>query len=233
MQFNLTLMLDFVFPYSTLYLIFSGILIGIIVSAPMGPVGVLCVQRTLNKGRWYGFVTGVGAACSDFFYALITGFGMSFVNDLISNERNLFLLQLAGSVLLLLFGIYSFKANPKKNLRPASTKKGSLWHNFWTGFLVTFSNPLIIFMFIALFARFAFVVSDHIVPIMLGFAAIVGGALLWWFVLTMAIDRLRTYFDVRGLRLLNRTIGLVVIIASLYGFATTFFGIQHLSIIPH
>ena len=58
--------------------IFKGLLIGIISSAPMGPVGILCIQRTLNKGRWYGFVTGIGAAISDTIYALIVGLGMSF-----------------------------------------------------------------------------------------------------------------------------------------------------------
>lgn len=66
-----------------LELILKGLLIGIIASAPMGPVGILCIQRTLNKGRWYGFVTGVGAAASDIIYALITGLGMSFVMDFI------------------------------------------------------------------------------------------------------------------------------------------------------
>ena len=59
--------------------IFKGLLIGIIASAPMGPVGILCIQRTLNKGRWYGFITGVGAAISDFIYALMVGLGMSFI----------------------------------------------------------------------------------------------------------------------------------------------------------
>ena len=68
--------------------IFKGILIGIIASAPMGPVGVLCVQRTLNKGRWYGFVTGVGAAVSDIFYAGVTGLGMSLVVDFVNNKNN-------------------------------------------------------------------------------------------------------------------------------------------------
>lgn len=79
--------MPFPFHIDILDLIFKGILIGIFVSAPMGPVGILCVQRTLNKGRWYGFVTGVGAAISDIIYALITGFGMSFVMDLITNPK--------------------------------------------------------------------------------------------------------------------------------------------------
>ena len=64
-----------------LELILKGIIIGIIASAPMGPVGILCIQRTLKKGRWYGFVTGIGASLSDIIYALITGLGMSFVME--------------------------------------------------------------------------------------------------------------------------------------------------------
>ena len=80
----------FPFQIDILALILKGVLIGIIASAPMGPVGVLCIQRTLNKGRWYGFVTGIGAAVSDIIYALLSGLGMSFVMDLITNPTNKF-----------------------------------------------------------------------------------------------------------------------------------------------
>ena len=79
----------------------KGFIIGVVVSAPLGPVGVLCIQRTLNKGRWYGFVTGLGASLSDIAYALLTGYGMSFVFDYIN--KNIFYLQLLGSIMLLLF----------------------------------------------------------------------------------------------------------------------------------
>ena len=65
-------------------LLVKGLIVGVVVSAPLGPVGVLCIQRTLNKGRWYGFVTGLGAALSDIGYALITGYGMSFMDDFLA-----------------------------------------------------------------------------------------------------------------------------------------------------
>ena len=67
-------------------LLVKGLIVGVVVSAPLGPVGVLCIQRTLNKGRWYGFVTGLGAALSDIGYALITGYGMSFMDDFLAKE---------------------------------------------------------------------------------------------------------------------------------------------------
>lgn len=139
-------------PVSTLDIILKGLLIGIVASAPMGPVGVLCIQRTLNKGRWFGFVTGIGAALSDIVYALITGFGMSFVVEFIENKTNMFYLQLIGSIMLFFFGLYTYRSNPAESIRPASQNKGTLIHNFVTAFFVTFSNPLIIFLFVALFA---------------------------------------------------------------------------------
>ena len=108
--------MPFPFHINILDLLCKGVLIGILVSAPMGPVGVLCVQRTLNKGRWFGFVTGIGACLSDFIYALITGLGMSFVMDFISNSHYIYILQISASVILMLFGLYSFRSNPMKNV---------------------------------------------------------------------------------------------------------------------
>lgn len=204
------------FPiYNIVDLIFKGMLIGMIASAPMGPVGVLCVQRTLNKGRWYGFMTGIGAAVSDIIYAGITGFGMSFVTDFVNDAQNKFYLQIAGSILLLAFGIYTWRSDPTKNIHKSGQQKGSLWYNAWTAFLVTFSNPLIIFLFMGLFAQFAFVFPDHPFEMVIGFASIVGGALLWWFGLTWLVDKVRVFFDDNGIKIINQIIGAVVIIFSL------------------
>lgn len=204
------------FPiYSIVDLMFKGMLIGMIASAPMGPVGVLCVQRTLNKGRWFGFVTGIGAAVSDIIYAGITGFGMSFVMDFVNDDQNKFYLQIVGSVVLLVFGIYTWRSNPTKNMHQSGKQRGTLWYNTWTAFLVTFSNPLIIFLFMGLFAQFAFVIPDHPFEMVVGFASIVGGALLWWFGLTWLVDKVRIFFNETGIKIINQIIGAVVIIFSL------------------
>ena len=213
-------------PVSTIDLIIKGLLIGVVASAPMGPVGVLCIQRTLNKGRWYGFVTGVAAAFSDIIYALITGFGMSFVVEFIEDEDNMFYLQLAGSIMLFFFGWYTFRSNPARSIRPTSPRKGTLVHNMVTGFLVTFSNPLIIFLFVALFARFTFVVPDHVLQQSLGYLSIFLRALVWWFVLTYAVDRVRCRFDVQGIYSLNRLFGAVVIAAAMAGIIITLTGLS-------
>lgn len=204
-------------------LLIKGFIIGVVVSAPLGPVGVLCIQRTLNKGRWFGFVTGLGAALSDICYALITDYGMSFMDDLIVKHQ--MFLQVVGSIMLLAFGIYTFRSNPVKALRPVSARKGTYLHNFITAFFVTLSNPLIIFLFIGLFARFSFVMPGSPIGFQLvGFLAIILGALTWWFGITYFVNKVRTRFNVRGIWMLNRIIGIVVIIASVVGIIMTLFG---------
>ena len=191
-------------------IIVKGFIIGVVVSAPLGPVGVLCIQRTLNKGRWYGFVTGLGASLSDIAYALLTGYGMSFVFDYIN--KNIFYLQLLGS-------------NPVQSIRPASSNKGSYFHNFITAFFVTLSNPLIIFLFIGLFARFAFVQPGVVVfEEITGYLAIASGALVWWLGITYFVNKVRTKFNLRGIWILNRVIGSIVMLVSVAGLIYTLLG---------
>ena len=204
-------------------LLVKGLIVGVVVSAPLGPVGVLCIQRTLNKGRWYGFVTGLGAALSDIGYGLITGYGMSFMDEFLA--KNQVLLQIVGSVMLLMFGIYTFRSNPVHSIRPVSSTPGSYLHNFVTAFFVTFSNPLIIFLFIGLFARFSFVMPGSPLGLQLvGYLAIVLGALLWWFGITYFVNKVRTRFNLRGIWILNRVIGVIVMLMSVVGFIYTILG---------
>ena len=208
---------------TVLDLLVKGFIIGVVVSAPLGPVGVLCIQRTLNKGRWYGFVTGLGASLSDIAYALLTGYGMSFMFDFIA--ANQMYLQLLGSVMLLGFGIYTFRSNPVQSLRPVSQNKGTYLHNFITAFFVTLSNPLIIFLFIGLFARFAFVLPGiHIYEQVVGYVAIALGAFTWWFGTTYVVNKVRNRFDLRGIWMINRIIGIVVMVISVVGFILTVSG---------
>ncbi len=204
-------------------LLISGVLVGIIVSAPLGPVGILCIQRTLNKGRWVGFITGIGAAMSDIIYAIITGYGMSFMNDFILKHE--VLLQIVGSILLLLFGIYTYRTDPLKSMHKRSGTTNSYFQNLVTAFFVTLSNPLIIALFIALFARFSFVVPENNIGLQVaGYMAIAAGALLWWFTLTYFINKVRRRFKMKGIRRINRTIGVGVIVASIVGIVLAISG---------
>lgn len=208
---------------STFQLVIKGLIIGIVVSAPMGPTGILCIQRTMNKGREYGLVTGAGAATSDLFYAIITGLGMGFVMDFIEQPENIFWLKVFGSVLLLIFGIHTFRSNPTQKMHAPSGQKGTLLNNYASAFLITFANPLIVFLFIALFAQFTFVVPTNLIGVVCGYLSIIGGAMLWWGGLTYVLTKMKHSFGERGLVLMNRTIGSIVIVASIiYAFSTIF-----------
>lgn len=209
-------------PANTLSLVIKGLIIGLITSAPMGPVGVLVVQRTLNKGRWYGFVTGIGAALSDLIYAFITCLGMSIVMEIIHRPGYMLYLKIGGSLMLFLFGLYTYFAKPAP-FRPPSKNKGTLAHNMFTGFLVTLSNPLIILLFMVLFARFDFIIPEHYIERSLGGIAIVLGAMLWWFTLTIAINKIRSRVNRTTIVRINRIIGIGVMISAILGGIFTLF----------
>lgn len=206
-----------------LYMMWRGIAIGVIISAPMGPVGILCVQRTLEKGRTTGFFTGVGAALSDLFYCLLTGFGLSFIEEFLKANQNI--IQLIGSVLLVVFGVYLFKSNPAGRLKKPGTERSSRGKNVLSGFLFTFSNPLIIFLIIGLFARFNFLLPEITFPqYMAGFLFIFAGALLWWWIVSFFVDKVRAHFNLRSMWLVNKIIGVIILIFALVGIVTAISG---------
>lgn len=213
---NLRLCMTGITIVDMLEMLAKGVLIGILASAPMGPVGVLTVQRTLVKGRWYGFVTGVGAACSDFVYALLTGIFMGFAMSFAESPWAVRWLRLLGSVVLLLFGVYFYVWKPAPAVRP-SGKVGTLAHNMLTGFLVTGSNPLIVVFFLVLFARFGFVPDGHPLHMVAGYAGLIAGALLWWYLLTAVLHRIRNRFSMDKVHLLNRCLGILVMLVAMGG----------------
>ncbi|MPM92994.1 hypothetical protein SDC9_140130 [bioreactor metagenome] len=205
--------------------IVKGFVIGLLVSAPMGPVNMLCVQRTLNRGRWHGFITGIGAMFSDVIYALITLLGMSLAEDFL--RRNEMLIQLIGSVVLFLFGYVVFRTNPLKGWTPsAKIEETYYFRDFISSFFITFSNVAIIFVFITLYARFTFTpVTEGSGYLMAALAAISIGALVWWFFLSSFISRLRRHFNRRGLVILNKAVGSILMIISVIGIVLSAFGV--------
>src|SRR5690554_114691 len=138
-----------------LEIIYKGIIIGIIVSAPMGPIGILCVQRTLNRGRLHGLATGLGAMLSDLIYASATLIGLGFIDDFLNNNQ--LLIQSIGSIVIILFGVALFYTNPMKVVKPKAKIPETRYNqDFATAFFLTLSNLAIIFLFISLFARFQY-----------------------------------------------------------------------------
>lgn len=203
-----------------IYMIWRGIAIGVIISAPMGPVGILCIQRTLDKGRREGLYTGIGAALSDLFYCLMTGFGLSFIEEFL--ERNQNVIQLVGSAVLIGFAIYLFRKNPAKDIKkPTEPSKNSPKKSILAGFLFTFSNPLILFLIIGLFARFNFLLPEiRFYHYIIGFMAIYAGAFGWWWLVTFFVDKVRAHFNLRSMWLINRIIGIIILIFAVVGIVS-------------
>jgi threonine/homoserine/homoserine lactone efflux protein len=197
-------------------LIGKGLIIGVLVSAPMGPVGMLCMQRTLSKGRWYGFCTGLGAMLSDIIYATLTCLAMGFMVGFIETNRTA--LQLAGSILLGLFGCYTYRKNPVKELKTRRDKKISYTYDCITGFLLTFSNVLIVLLYMSLFARLGFVASEYSAWMLMGGIACIGlGAIIWWLGITYFISKMKKWFNIRDIWIVNKIVGTCIITLATIG----------------
>ncbi|MDR2853967.1 MAG: LysE family transporter, partial [Prevotellaceae bacterium] len=154
-----------------LNIIVKGILIGLCISVPLGPIGMLCVQRTLNKGRVHGFVTGLGASASDLLYIIITLFFLSFVRDFLSIHE--FVFQLLGSLLVCFFGCFIFRSNPSVQPKVHERPNSNLFGDSISAFILTLSNPLILFVLISLFARFSFVNNESdLIELIIGIASV-------------------------------------------------------------
>jgi threonine/homoserine/homoserine lactone efflux protein len=204
-------------------ILLKGFLIGILTSIPVGPIAMLCIQKTLNKGRMHGFFSGLGAATSDTTYAMIALFGLSFVMQFI--EQNQLLIQIIGSVVILLFGVYIFSKNPVAVLSKNVSTKESYLQDYLASVLLTLSNPLIVFLFLGLFARFSFLSGTESVFYSLsGILAVFAGASTWWFVLTLVASAFRKKLNLRGLWVINKLTGSIIIILSMGGLILSIMG---------
>ena len=198
--------------------ILKGIFIGLLVSAPMGPIGVLCIQRTLNEGRLHGFISGLGASLSDIVYAIISGLGISFVMDFV--EENHYPLQIAGRFLLLIAGYYIYRSNPAKKLFRQDEKTSPYWKNLVSSFFINLTNIGILFFFIAMFARFNFIDANNSSKNIVGILSIGLGTVIWWLLVSTVVDKVRSKFNPRGLKIFNNILGIILFTIGVVGLIT-------------
>ncbi len=200
-----------------LELFIKGFFIGLSISVPLGPIGMLCIQRTLSGGQKSGIATGLGATASDLIYALITLFFLSFILSFIKTHA--LVIELAVSVIIALFGVYIFRSNPNAQPKPKDRQDTSLFFDFISSFGLTFSNPLIIFVLIALFARLEFVsIEDSVLKQLVGLVFILFGAGFWWFTLTYIVGHFQKKITRKGLKFVNRLSGTIIILIGALGF---------------
>lgn len=197
--------------YDIMYL-FKGMLVGLMVSVPLGPMGVLIIQKTLHKGALSGFVAGMGAATADFCYALVAAFGLGFVVNTI--EAHEVLLQIIGGIFLIGVGLRIYFKNPIRQIRQRRSgrvsKKG-LVGDYLSLFFLTVSNPITVVVFMAVFAGMSVFGDDssRLAALLVVFGVLLGGG-AWWYVLSTLINIFRKKFRLRALITINRVTGMII-----------------------
>jgi len=188
-------------------ILLKGIVIGFLISLPVGPIAVLCIQRTLNMGRIHGIVTGLGAATTDAIYSLFTVSGLSFIlNFLIEEQR---WLRLVGGFFLCYMGVRLFRS--KLAQRAASGGGTSYFSNYISAFLLTLTNPSAFLTFVAVFASFG-VLHINVTHTSAGFlvAGVFVGASLWWLILNSICGVFLKKLDYVKLTWLNKISGIII-----------------------
>ncbi|WP_231727979.1 LysE family translocator [Haloferax profundi] len=185
----------------------QGIVLGVSIAAPVGPIGVLCIQRTLAKGRWSGFVSGLGAASADAVYGAIAGFGITALSSLFLDYQTG--IRLGGGLLLLYLGVQSFRAEPAEAAASTSDVR-TLAQDFGSTFLLTITNPVTILAFVGIFAGVGVGVSGNYQDAGVLVAGVFTGSSLWWFVLSTGVSLFRTRFTRPVMRRVNQLAGVVI-----------------------
>jgi len=191
-------------------LVFKGIIIGLMVSIPLGPIGVLCIQRTLNKGRKSGFVSGLGASAADSLFTLVSGFGISIIISFIRDKQIYF--QVIGGIIIIILGVNIFFTNPIRQIRLQRLSRNKLYEDFLAFFFLTISNPMAIFFFLAMFAGVNITSSGPInfFSIITVVAGVFIGSATWWFLLSFFVSLFRHRFRLKSIWWMNKVAGIAI-----------------------
>ena len=221
-------------PLAYIEILFRGILVGVAASITVGPVAVLCIQRTLSKSRRSGIVSGIGVACADSFMAMIALFFYAMLEHEIQQYSTL--LRIIGGIFVILVGVYIFAQNPVPQIRRNRAGRTSLWQDFASIFGLTIANFIVVIPYIlAFFAVFEISAVDLTRSGLGAFARALftivgffGGAVAWWTFLAFVINLFRRRFRPRHMLTINRVAGLIIGLLGIYTILSTFF-----DILPH
>jgi len=198
-------------------LFLKGLAVGFLIAMPVGPIGVLCIQRTLNKGKLHGIVSGLGAATADAIYSFIAAFGLTVISNFLVKEK--MWLRLIGGIFLCYMGARVYLS--KSQQRTATVDSTSYVKDYVSAFILTFTNPTTFLAFAATFAGLGLVraVEHHVTALLLVAGVFVGSG-LWWFVLSgLAATFLGKLLYSRP-TWLNKVSGIVIIVFGLFVLLT-------------
>ena len=211
-----------------LNILFGGFCVGLASSVTVGPVAVLCIQRTLSKGQLSGLLSGMGIACADTIMAILAFSVYALLKSYIDEYNTL--IQLCGGVFVVIVGIFIFFKNPVPQIRKNRAGKTHLWQDFGSMFGVTLANFIVIIPYIlAFFTMFNLDISitadgasaGRIMQNMFVIAGFLLGAMVWWFSITSIINLFRKRFRPRHMLTINRVAGIVISVLGLFTLLST------------
>jgi threonine/homoserine/homoserine lactone efflux protein len=199
--------------------VLRGFILGFAIAAPVGPIGLLCIQRTLNQGHWMGLASGLGAATADAFYGAVAAFGLTLVSTFLIEQQ--FWLALAGGLFLCYLGVRTLLTAPAAHAAQSETASvgalgvgaSGLGRAYASTFLLTITNPLTILSFVAIFAGAGLATTGGDTA---AAAWIVGGVFLgsaaWWLLLSGGVALLRAHISANVLLWVNRAAGAILVL---------------------
>lgn len=196
---------------------FKGLIIGFSIAAPVGPIGVLCIQRTIAYGRASGLLTGLGAATADGFYGAIAAFGLTVISNFLVGQQ--FWFRLIGGAFLLYLGLRTFVSKPAE--KAATENHKGLFSDYFSTVFLTLTNPTTILSFVAVFAGLDLGSANGDTPsaILMVLGVIIGSA-LWWLILSGGVSLFRTKFNAASLAIVNKISGAIILIFAVWAFVS-------------
>jgi threonine/homoserine/homoserine lactone efflux protein len=192
-----------------LEILFKGIIIGLTVSMPLGPSGIILVNRTIKRGMLSGFFSGMGLATADTILAVIAGLGFTLILTFFEDEK--FLISFVAGIIIIGVGYKVLISNPVKEFRKKEKGKKSLFRDFMSVLVLSLSNPLTVFVFVAFFSgiNMNHAVKPHLVPFLL-VPGVFLGTLSWWVCLSYFVNRFKKKIRLRSIVRANQVAGIAI-----------------------
>jgi threonine/homoserine/homoserine lactone efflux protein len=196
---------------TALVLMLKGILLGLTVSMPLGPIGIILINRTIKRGMLSGFFSGLGLATADTLLALLAGVGFTVILSFIKEER--FIISIIAGLIIIGVGLKVFLSNPVKDIRNREKTDKSLWRDYYSVFVLSISNPYTIFIYVAFFSGVQ--INGNVKPELVPFFLVPGvliGTIGWWFFLSYFVSRFKKNIRLRMIVRLTKIAGIIILI---------------------
>jgi threonine/homoserine/homoserine lactone efflux protein len=204
-----------------LEILLKGIILGLTVSMPLGPIGIILINRTIKRGMLSGFFSGLGLATADTLLAGLAALGFTVILSFINEER--FIISIIAGLIIIGIGLKIYLSNPVKDIRNREKANKSLWRDYYSVFVLSISNPYTIFIFVAFFSGVH--IGGNVKPELVPFFLIPGvliGTITWWFFMSYLVSRFKKNIRLRVIVRVNKVAGIVVIVIGIIVLLTVF-----------